>query len=101
MADQAPFPIAPKSDFIIIEVAAPEAVTAGGVIVPESAKEKSKRGTIRAVGPGKMDPATHQRVPMESLPGDEVLFNKFSGTEIMVETKAYLIMREPDIMATL
>jgi chaperonin GroES len=78
----------------VLIVAAPaEEKTASGIIIPDGAKEKPQRGTVVAVGPGKKDE------PMTVKTGDTVLYGKFSGTEIQVEGKDYLMMRESDIFA--
>jgi chaperonin GroES len=68
-------------------------LTAGGIIIPDTAKEKPQKGTVVAVGPGKKDE------PMTVKPGDEVLYGKYSGTEITIDGVNYLIMRESDIVA--
>jgi chaperonin GroES len=78
---------------VLIEAAPAEEKTASGIIIPDGAKEKPQRGTVVAVGPGKKDE------PMTVKTGDTVLYGKFSGTEIQVEGKDYLMMRESDIFA--
>ncbi|MBX3101188.1 MAG: co-chaperone GroES [Bacteroidetes bacterium] len=85
--------INPLADRVVIEPAAAEEKTAGGIIIPDTAKEKPQRGTVVAVGPGKKDEPTTVKV------GDAVLYGKYSGTEISVEGKDYLIMRESDLYA--
>ena len=85
--------IKPLADRVIIEPAAAEVKTAGGIIIPDTAKEKPQRGTVLAVGPGKPDE------PMTVKVGDNVLYGKYSGTEIAVDGNNYLIMRESDIVA--
>ncbi|PKP34963.1 MAG: co-chaperone GroES [Bacteroidetes bacterium HGW-Bacteroidetes-17] len=85
--------IKPLADRVIIEPAAAEVKTAGGIIIPDTAKEKPQKGIVLAVGPGKKDE------PMTVKVGDNVLYGKYSGTEIVVEGKDYLIMRESDIVA--
>ena len=71
------------------------AMTAGGLYIPDNAKEKPMQGTVIAAGPGSKDE------PMEVKKGDEVLFGKYSGTEVTVEGKKYLIIKQSDIFATL
>jgi chaperonin GroES len=83
----------PLADRVIVEVAAAEEKTASGIIIPDTAKEKPQKGKIVAVGNGKKDE------PMTVKVGDSVLYGKYSGTEITVEGKEYLIMRESDIFA--
>ncbi len=85
--------IKPLADRVIIEPAAAEEKTAGGIIIPDTAKEKPQKGTVLAVGPGKPDE------PLTVKVGDSVLYGKYSGTEITVEGNDYLIMRESDIVA--
>ncbi len=85
----------PLADRVLVEPAAAEEKTASGIIIPDSAKEKPQRGTIMAVGAGKKDE------PMTVKVGDTVLYGKYAGTEITVEGKEYLIMRESDIFAVL
>ena len=85
--------IKPLADRVIIEPAAAEEKTSGGIIIPDTAKEKPQRGTVVAVGPGKKDE------PMTVKPGDIVLYGKYAGTEISHDGSDYLIMREADIVA--
>lgn len=85
--------IRPLSDRVVIEPAEAETKTASGIIIPETAKEKPQRGKVLAAGPGKKDEPTTVKV------GDTVLYGKYSGTEIAVDGKDYLIMRESDILA--
>lgn len=85
--------IKPLADRVIIEPSAAEEKTAGGIIIPDTAKEKPQRGVVVAVGPGKKDE------PLTVKEGDSVLYGKYSGTEISFEDKEYLIMRESDIVA--
>lgn len=85
----------PLADRVIVEVAAAEEKTASGLIIPDTAKEKPQKGKIVAVGTGKKDE------PMTVKVGDQVLYGKYSGTEITVEGKEYLIMRESDIFAVI
>jgi chaperonin GroES len=85
--------IKPLADRVIVEAAAAEEKTAGGIIIPDTAKEKPQRGKVVAVGGGKKDE------PMTVKVGDTVLYGKYSGTEVQIEGKDYLIMRESDIFA--
>jgi len=85
--------IKPLADRVIIEPSAAEEKTAGGIIIPDTAKEKPSKGTVVAVGPGtKENPITVKN-------GDTVLYGKYAGTEISYEDNDYLIMRESDIVA--
>lgn len=85
--------IKPLADRVLIEPSPAEEKTAGGIIIPDTAKEKPQKGTVVAAGPGKKDE------PMTVKPGDVVLYGKYAGTEINVEGHEYLIMRESDILA--
>ncbi|HMN32481.1 MAG: co-chaperone GroES [Chitinophagaceae bacterium] len=85
--------ITPLHDRVIVKPAAAETKTAGGIIIPDTAKEKPQRGIIVAVGAGKKDE------PMTVKKGDTVLYGKYSGTEISIEGEELLIMRESDILA--
>ena len=87
--------IKPLSDRVLIEPAPAEEVTSGGIIIPDSAKEKPLKGKVIAVGKGTKD---EEMVLKE---GDEVLFGKYAGTEIEVEGEKFLIMRQSDVLATL
>lgn len=85
--------IQPLSDRVLIEPDAAETKTASGIIIPDTAKEKPLKGTVIAAGAGKKDEPTTVK------PGDKVLYGKYSGTEIQVDGKDYLIMKESDIYA--
>ena len=87
--------IKPLADRVIVEVSAAESKTASGIIIPDTAKEKPQKGTIVAVGNGKKDE------PMTVKVGDTVLYGKYAGTEINVDGKDLLIMRESDIFAVI
>lgn len=83
----------PLADRVLVEPAPAEEKTVGGIIIPDTAKEKPQRGKIVAAGNGKKDE------PMTVKAGDTVLYGKYAGTEITIEGKEYLIMRESDIFA--
>jgi chaperonin GroES len=85
--------VTPLHDRVIVKPAAAEEKTAGGIIIPDTAKEKPQRGTVIAAGPGKKDE------PVQVKEGDTVLYGKYAGTEISIEGEDYLIMRESDILA--
>lgn len=85
--------VKPLADRVLVEPAAAEEKTAGGIIIPDTAQEKPQKGTIVAVGNGKPDE------PLTVKKGDSVLYGKYAGTEINIEGKDYLIMRESDIFA--
>lgn len=85
--------VKPLADRVLVQPAEAEEKTASGIIIPDTAKEKPQRGTVVAAGPGKKDEPTMVKA------GDTVLYGKYSGTEIQVDGKDYLIMRESDIFA--
>jgi len=85
--------IKPLADRVLVEPAAAEEKTASGLYIPDTAKEKPQKGTVVAVGNGKKDE------PLTVKVGDTVLYGKYSGTELSVDGKDYLIMREADIFA--
>ena len=85
--------IKPLADRVLVEPAPAEEKTAAGIIIPDTAKEKPQKGVVVAVGPGKKDE------PMTVSTGDNVLYGKYAGTEITIDGKEYLIMRESDIFA--
>ncbi|MCK9481984.1 MAG: co-chaperone GroES [Bacteroidia bacterium] len=85
--------IKPLADRVLVEPAAAEEKTSSGIYIPDTAKEKPQRGVVVAVGSGKKDE------PLTVKSGDVVLYGKYSGTEISLEGKDYLIMRESDILA--
>ncbi len=88
----------PLADRLVVEPIEQEEVTAGGIILPETAKEKPQQGKVIAAGPGRMD-EDGKRVAMEVKVGDRVLYAKYSGTEIKLDNKKLLILRESDILA--
>jgi chaperonin GroES len=92
--------IKPLADRVVIEPTEQEEVTAGGIILPETAKEKPQQGKIVAAGPGRTD-EKGKRVDMEVKVGDKVLYAKYSGTEIKLDGKKLLILRESDILAVM
>jgi chaperonin GroES len=85
--------IQPLADRVVIAPSLAEEKTAGGILIPDTAKEKPQRGTVVAVGPGKKDE------PLTVKEGDTVLYGKYAGTEISIDNTDYLIMRESDIVA--
>jgi chaperonin GroES len=92
--------IRPLSDKVLVERVEAEAKTAGGIVLPDTAKEKPQRGKIVAVGEGRLlEDGTRKQVQVKK--GDLVLFTSYAGTEIKVDGKEYLIMDESDIMAVI
>jgi len=88
----------PLGNRVVIEPNEQEEVTSGGIVLPETAKEKPQKGKVLSVGPGDRD-EDGKRIPMDVKEGDTVLFAKYAGTEIKVEGKKLLIMRESDLLA--
>jgi chaperonin GroES len=88
----------PLGDRVVIEPLEQEEVTASGIVLPETAKEKPQKGKILAVGPGARD-EDGKRIAMDVKPGDTVLFAKYAGTEIKIESQKLLILKETDILA--
>lgn len=92
--------IKPLADRVLIEPAPAEDKTESGLYIPDNAKEKPMQGTVVAAGPGKKD-KNGKSIAMDVKVGDKVLYGKYSGTEVSVEGKDYLIVRESDIFAIL
>jgi len=88
----------PLADRVVVKKLEAEEKTAGGIVLPDTAKEKPQQAEVLAVGPGKLD-EKGARQPMEVKVGDKVLFAKYSGTEVKVEGAEYIILSERDILA--
>lgn len=88
----------PLADRVVVEPIEKEERTASGIILPETAKEKPQEGEVIAVGPGRRD-EEGKVIPMDVKKGDIVLFAKYAGTEVKIEDKKYLILKESDILA--
>ncbi len=91
----------PIGDRIVVEAAPAETKTASGIYIPETAQEKPQQGTVVAVGPGKHAEFTGNLIPLTAKVGDQVLYGKYGGTEVSIDGKEYLIMRESDLYAIL
>ena len=89
--------IRPLNDRLLVKRLEEEARTAGGIIIPDSAKEKPAEGKVIAVGPGKVNDKG-DRVALQVKAGDRVLFSKYGGTDVKIDGEDYLIMREDDIL---
>jgi chaperonin GroES len=87
----------PLQDRLLVQRVEEEEKTKGGIIIPDTAKEKPAEGKVAAVGKGKVD-ENGKPIPMEVKKGDRILFGKYSGTEIKIEGEEYLIMREDDVL---
>ena len=92
--------IRPLQDRILVQRLAEEEKTKGGIIIPDTAKEKPAEGKVVSVGNGKLGD-DGKRIPLEIKKGDSILFGKYSGTEVTVDGKEYLIMREDDILGVI
>ena len=92
--------IRPLNDRILISRIEEEKRTVGGIIIPDTAKEKPQEGTVIATGPGKMG-EDGKRLPMEIKTGDRVLFSKYAGTEIKIDGVEHVFMKESDILGIL
>ena len=92
--------VKPMEDRVLLKPMDAEEKTAGGIIIPDNAKEKPQRGEVVAVGPGKVNDKG-QRVEMSLKKGDKVLYGKYSGTEITIDGTDYLIVRESDVLAVI
>ena len=95
------FKLRPLADRVIVEPLEQEEKTKSGILLPETAKEKPQEGLIVAVGPGRWDEDGKKRVEMDVVLGDKIVFAKYSGSEIKLDEKKYLIMSEKDILAVL
>ena len=92
--------IVPLNDKVLVKRAEAESKSTGGIILPDNAKEKPKRGEVLSVGPGKVH-ETGKRVPVRVKAGQVVLFGSYAGSEVRVDGEDYLLISEDDIMATL
>ena len=90
----------PLADRLVVQPTEQEEMTASGIYVPETAKEKPQEGKVVAVGPGRKDD-DGKRIPMDVAVGDRVLYAKYGGTEVKLEDKKVLILKESDILAIL
>ncbi len=89
----------PCGDRVLVKPNVEEEKTAGGIVLPDTAKERPQWGEVIAVGPGKWDEDGKHRIPMDVKVGDKVIFAKYGGTEVKVDGEEYLILRESDILA--
>ena len=89
--------IKPLSDHLLVQRVEPKNTVKGGIVIPESAKEKPQEAVVKAVGPGRLDEG--KRVPIDIKVGDHVLITKYGGTELTYDDEDYLIIREDDVLA--
>jgi chaperonin GroES len=90
--------VKPLADRVLVKPQEEEEVKKGGIIIPDTAKEKPQQGKVIAVGPGKLS-ETGDRIAPEVKKGDTILYGKYSGSEVTIDGEEYLIMRESDILA--
>jgi len=88
----------PLGNRVVVEPIEQEDITSGGIVLPETAKEKPQKGTVLAIGPGERN-EDGERIPLDVKEGDTVLYAKYSGTEIKLDGQKLLIMRESDLLA--
>ncbi|MCB9519829.1 MAG: co-chaperone GroES [Myxococcales bacterium] len=91
--------VKPLNDRVLVKRTEGEAKSAGGIIIPDTAKEKPQEGLVVAVGPGKLDKG--ERIPVQVAVGDKVLFGKYSGTDVQVGGDDHVLLREDEIFAIL
>jgi len=91
--------IRPLDDRVVVEAFEAEEVTRGGIVLPDSAREKPQQGKVIAVGPGKLLEKTGERGKMSLSVGDAIFYGKYSGTEIEIDGETYVILRESDVLA--
>ena len=93
--------IKPLSDRVVVRRVDSESVTKGGIVIPDAAAEKADQGTVLAVGPGKRNKETSELIALDVAVGDRVLFGKFSGQTVKVDSEELLILREEDILGVI
>jgi len=92
--------LVPLGDRVVVKALAEEEITKGGIVLPDTAKEKPQRGEVIAVGPGKLS-EDGKRQPIEVKKGDKIIYAKYAGAEVKIEDEEFLILRESDILAKL
>jgi len=90
--------VKPLEDRVVVKPSTEEERTKGGIVLPDTAKERPQEGEVIAVGPGKLL-ENGERAPMDVKPGDKVIFAKYGGTEIKIDGEEYMILRQSDILA--
>ena len=93
--------IKPLEDRIVVKPSEAEQTTASGLVIPDTAREKSQEGEVLAVGPGRFDDAGTNRVPIDVKPGDIVLYSKYGGTEVKYSGEEYLVLSARDVLAVI
>jgi len=93
--------VTPLADRVLVRPSDPKDMKKGGIIIPDTVKEKPQEGEVIAIGKGRLNEQTGKRMPLDVKKGDRVLYGKYSGTEITINEVEYLILRESDILAIL
>jgi chaperonin GroES len=101
MATKTGMKVAPLADRVVVKPLEEGETMRGGLYIPDTAKEKPQQGEIVAVGPGRVDEKSGNRVPMEVKVGDKVLYAKYAGSEVTIDGEQRLILRESDVLAVL
>ena len=91
--------VQPLADRLVVRPNEREEMTVSGIVLPDTAKEKPQRGKVLAVGDGKWDEDGEKRIPLDVAEGDEVLYSKYGGTEVVVDGEDLLVLRESDVLA--
>src|SRR6185312_1046425 len=94
-----PMNLKPLGDRLIVQPVEEEETTASGIVLPDTAKEKPQKGKVLAVGDGKWDEDGEKRIPLDVAAGDEVLYSKYGGTDIIIDGDDLLVLRESDVLA--
>jgi chaperonin GroES len=89
----------PLGDRLLVKPVEEEETTASGIVLPDTAKEKPQKGKVLAAGPGRYDEDGDKRIPLDVTEGDEVLYSKYGGTDIVVDGEDLLVLRESDVLA--
>ena len=89
----------PLGDRLIVQAIEEDETTASGIVLPDTAKEKPQKGKVLAVGDGKWDEDGDKRIPLDVAEGDEVLYSKYGGTDIIIDGDDLLVLRESDVLA--
>jgi chaperonin GroES len=95
----ASFNLKPLEDRIVVKPSEEEEMTASGIVIPDTAKERPQEGTVVAVGPGRWDEEGKNRIPLDVKEGDKVIYSKYGGTEVKVEGDEYLVLSGRDVLA--
>ena len=101
MATKTGMKVAPLADRVVVKPLEEGETMRGGLYIPDTAKEKPQQGEIVAVGPGRVDEKSGNRVPMEVKVGDKVLYAKYAGSEVTLDGETRLILRESDVLAVI